>query len=74
MQFVDWGATYHSLTKDLPNPVISFLEVELDLVHRLVLVARTQFPSDMVIHVGMDITFIKLSKVLLIRNTSVLKM
>ncbi|MBU8923403.1 MAG: XRE family transcriptional regulator [Bacteroidales bacterium] len=30
MQFVDWGATYHSLTKDLPSPVISFLEVELD--------------------------------------------
>ncbi|HSG26888.1 MAG TPA: XRE family transcriptional regulator [Candidatus Krumholzibacterium sp.] len=30
MQFVDWGATYYSLTKDLPSPVISFLEVELD--------------------------------------------
>ena len=30
MQFIDWGATYYSLTNDLPNPVISFLEVELD--------------------------------------------
>jgi len=30
MQFVDWGATYFSLTKDVPNPVLSFLEVELD--------------------------------------------
>ena len=32
MQFLDWGATYYSLTKDLPNPVISFLEVELEPV------------------------------------------
>lgn len=30
MQFKDWGATYFSLTKDLPNPRISFLEVELE--------------------------------------------
>ncbi|MBN1163825.1 MAG: helix-turn-helix transcriptional regulator [Candidatus Krumholzibacteriota bacterium] len=30
MQFMDWGATYYSLTKDLPNPKISFLEVELE--------------------------------------------
>lgn len=30
MQFKDWGATYFSLTKDLPNPKISFLEVELE--------------------------------------------
>ena len=30
MQFKDWGATYLSLTKDLPHPRISFLEVELD--------------------------------------------
>ncbi len=30
MQFLDWGATYYSLTKDLPNPKISFLEVELE--------------------------------------------
>ncbi|MCK4236055.1 MAG: helix-turn-helix transcriptional regulator [Candidatus Krumholzibacteria bacterium] len=30
MQFKDWGATYFSLTKDIPNPKISFLEVELE--------------------------------------------
>lgn len=30
MQFKDWGATYYSLTKDIPNPMMSFLEVELD--------------------------------------------
>jgi transcriptional regulator with XRE-family HTH domain len=30
MQFQDWGATYYSLTQDLPNPKISFLEVELE--------------------------------------------
>ncbi len=30
MQFKDWGATYFSLTKDLPHPKISFLEVELE--------------------------------------------
>lgn len=30
MQFEDWGATYYSLTKDLSNPRISFLEVELE--------------------------------------------
>jgi transcriptional regulator with XRE-family HTH domain len=30
MQFKDWGATYHSLAKDVPNPKISFLEVELE--------------------------------------------
>ena len=30
MQFKDWGATYYSLTKDIPNPKVSFLEVELD--------------------------------------------
>ena len=30
MQFIDWGATYYSLTQDIPNPMISFLEVELD--------------------------------------------
>jgi transcriptional regulator with XRE-family HTH domain len=30
MQFLDWGATYHSLTHDLPHRVISFLEVELE--------------------------------------------
>jgi transcriptional regulator with XRE-family HTH domain len=30
MQFKDWGATYFSLTKDIPNPRISFLEVELE--------------------------------------------
>jgi transcriptional regulator with XRE-family HTH domain len=30
MQFKDWGATYYSLTKDMPNPRISFLEVELE--------------------------------------------
>jgi len=30
MQFKDWGATYFSLTKDIPNLKISFLEVELE--------------------------------------------
>ncbi len=30
MQYEDWGATYYSLTKDLSNPKISFLEVELE--------------------------------------------
>lgn len=30
MQFDEWGATYSSLTKDLPNPKFSFLEVQLD--------------------------------------------
>lgn len=30
MQFKDWGATYYSLTKDIPNPRMSFLEVELE--------------------------------------------
>jgi transcriptional regulator with XRE-family HTH domain len=30
MQFQDWGATYYSLTQDVPNPKISFLEVELE--------------------------------------------
>ncbi len=30
MQFKDWGATYHSLTSDIPNLKISFLEVELE--------------------------------------------
>lgn len=30
MQFKDWGATYFSLTKDIPSPRISFLEVELE--------------------------------------------
>lgn len=30
MQFLQWGATYFSLTKDLPNPEISFLEVHLE--------------------------------------------
>ncbi len=30
MQFKDWGATYYSLTKDIPSPRISFLEVELE--------------------------------------------
>lgn len=30
MQFKDWGATYYSLAKDVPDPKISFLEVELE--------------------------------------------
>jgi transcriptional regulator with XRE-family HTH domain len=30
MQYKDWGATYFSLAKDVPNPRISFLEVELE--------------------------------------------
>ncbi len=30
MQFKDWGATYYSLAKDIPNPRFSFLEVELE--------------------------------------------
>lgn len=30
MKFEEWGATYYSLTKDLPNPKFSFLEVQLD--------------------------------------------
>lgn len=30
MNYKEWGATYHSLTMDMPNPKISFLEVELE--------------------------------------------
>ncbi|MDD4857328.1 MAG: XRE family transcriptional regulator [Candidatus Krumholzibacteria bacterium] len=30
MQFKEWGATYFSLAKDVPNPKTSFLEVELE--------------------------------------------
>ncbi len=30
MQFKDWGATYFSLAKKIPNPKMSFLEVELE--------------------------------------------
>ena len=30
MQFKDWGDTYYSLTKDIPNPRLSFLEVMLE--------------------------------------------
>lgn len=30
MQFLDWGATYYSLAKDIPDPKMSFLQVELD--------------------------------------------
>jgi len=30
MQYKEWGASYYSLAKDVPNPKMSFLEVELD--------------------------------------------
>ena len=30
MQYVEWGASYYSLAKDIPNPKISFLKVELE--------------------------------------------
>lgn len=30
MEFTEWGARYYSLAKDIPNPKMSFLEVELD--------------------------------------------